>query len=56
MVVMVILMVVVIEGWFNFGMRKGINFNFICSQIVDYHNFDTLHLQVAYLNECQFNL
>ena len=38
-VVMVMLMVVVIEGWFNFGMRKGINFNFTFSQIVDYHGF-----------------
>ena len=38
-VVMVMLMVVVIEGWFNFRMQKGINFN----------------LQFPYLSECQFN-
>ena len=31
------LMVVVVEGWFNFGMWKGINFNFTFSQIVDLH-------------------
>ena len=32
---MVMLMVVVGEGWFHFGTWKDINFNFTFSQIVD---------------------
>ena len=47
------LVIMAIVGSFNYRMQIGINFYFTFNQKVVSMDFDTLHLQVPYLSECQ---
>ena len=51
-----VMVVMVTEGWFNYGMEIGINFYFTFNQKVDEHGFQYFAFTVSllYLSECQF--